>query len=42
MRQVRSPMAHFLIDCYFNGFFKGIKNFVPTPLYAKKTLCYAA
>jgi hypothetical protein len=26
MRQVRLPMADFLIDCYFNGFCKG-KNF---------------
>jgi hypothetical protein len=27
MRQVRLPMADFFIDCYFNGFCKGRKNF---------------
>jgi hypothetical protein len=32
----RSPMTDFLIDCYFNGFCKGIKNFISTPRYAKK------
>jgi hypothetical protein len=31
-------MTDFLIDCYFNGFCKGRKNFVPTPCYAKKVL----
>jgi hypothetical protein len=29
-------MTDFLKDCYFNGFCKGRKNFVPTPRYAKK------
>jgi hypothetical protein len=29
-------MTDFLKDCYFNGFRKGRKNFVPTPRYAKK------
>jgi hypothetical protein len=36
MRQVSSPMADFLIDCYFNDFCKGRKNFFSTPRYAKK------
>jgi hypothetical protein len=36
MRQLRSPMADFLIDCYFNGFCKGRKNFFLTPRYAKQ------
>jgi hypothetical protein len=31
-------MTDFLKDCYFNGFCKGRKNFVPTPRYAKKLL----
>jgi hypothetical protein len=38
MGQARSPMTDFLIDCYFNGFYKGRKNFVSTPRYAKKKL----
>jgi hypothetical protein len=38
MGQARSPMTAFLIDCYFNDFCKGRKNFVLTPRYAKK-LC---
>jgi hypothetical protein len=29
-------MTDFLKDCYFNGFYKGRKHFVPTPRYAKK------
>jgi hypothetical protein len=29
-------MTDFLKDCYFNGFCKGRKNYVPTPRYAKK------
>jgi hypothetical protein len=29
-------MADFLIDCYLNGFCKGIKNLVSTPRYARK------
>jgi hypothetical protein len=29
-------MTDFLKDCYFNGFCKGRKKFVPTPRYAKK------
>jgi hypothetical protein len=29
-------MTDFLKDCYFNGFCKGRKNFVPTPRYMKK------
>jgi hypothetical protein len=29
-------MTDLLKDCYFNGFCKGRKNFVPTPHYAKK------
>jgi hypothetical protein len=29
-------MTDFLKDCYFNGFCKGRKNFVPTSRYAKK------
>jgi hypothetical protein len=29
-------MTDFSKDCYFNGFSKGRKNFVPTPRYAKK------
>jgi hypothetical protein len=36
MGQARSPTTDFLKDCYFNGFCKGRKNFVPTPRYAKK------
>jgi hypothetical protein len=36
MGQARSPMADFLIDCYFNGFCKGRYNFVSTPCDAKK------
>jgi hypothetical protein len=36
MGQERSPMTDFLIDCYFNGFCKGRKNFVSTPRFAKK------
>jgi hypothetical protein len=38
MRQVIYLMADFLIDCYFNGFCKGRKNFFLTPCYAKKLL----
>jgi hypothetical protein len=34
-------MTDFLKDCYFNGFCKGRKTFVPTPRYAKKTPRYA-
>jgi hypothetical protein len=34
MGQVRSPMADFFIDCYFKGFCKGRKNFLPTLGYA--------
>jgi hypothetical protein len=29
-------MTDFLKDCYFNGFCKGKKNFVPNPRFAKK------
>jgi hypothetical protein len=29
-------MTDFLKGCYFNGFCKGRKNFVPTPRYAQK------
>jgi hypothetical protein len=29
-------MTDFLKDCYFNGFYKGRKNFVPTLRYANK------
>jgi hypothetical protein len=36
MGQTTSSVTEFLIDCYFNGFFKGRKNFVSTPRYAKK------
>jgi hypothetical protein len=36
--QARSPMTDFLIDCNFNSFCKGKKNFVSTPRYAKKLL----
>jgi hypothetical protein len=32
MRQVRSPMADFLIDCYLNIFRKGIKKFSDSAL----------
>jgi hypothetical protein len=33
-------MTDFLKDCYFNGFCKGRKNFVPTPRYQyAKKLC---
>jgi hypothetical protein len=42
MRQVRSHMADFLIDCHFNSFCKGRKTFFsPISCYAKK-LCYSA
>jgi hypothetical protein len=34
--QTRSAMTHFLINCYFNGFCKGRKEFVSTLRYAKK------
>jgi hypothetical protein len=40
--QARTPTTDFLIDYYFNGFCKGRKNLVSTPLYAKKTPRYAA
>jgi hypothetical protein len=32
-------MTEFLKDCYFNGFCKGRKTFVPTLRYAQKKLC---
>jgi hypothetical protein len=35
MGQARSPMTDFLIDCYFNSFCNGRKNFVSTPRQKK-------
>jgi hypothetical protein len=37
MGQARSPMTDFLIDCYFNHFCKGIKNF-----FFDSALCHIA
>jgi hypothetical protein len=37
----RSPMAKFLLDCCFNGIYKGRKNGVLIHRYAKSTLHYA-